>query len=473
MLAAAGAFALGSAVGLYFARLQRQRRRQPIDAYRGDDYTSLDPTTYFEQCRQQYDDMKLLYQPQSRGAASASSLAAADVPPSAALPSPSPPAALSLPSNVYVRPATLADLDAIAQLHFDAFNQFNLTVGLPPDWPTLEYCRDSIKHCIQHDYSLVAVRRNCALNATNSSNSSGGGGDDGEDEEIIASVFNNEENIGDSGGLVTGGPYAVRWGIQSSGIGRVLISMITSHSLAHGAQSIRIVQILPNTASFALYTSLGFESKELLVGCEGYMTDAAMRFERARAEQIGLQVRMMTLQDVEACDELHVKCNGVSRFSSLRNALKEDNADEPSRMMVCTDGKGRILSVSTQTSSLRGATVSCYARRCLTCCGRCIMCVLLLCSAFTSGIREFEFTVARSFDALRCLWSVAFAHHLQQDPERKSPPYIHVCARLYPQLVRWVQRTGVRIHRPLCMQVLGEWKPIDHQQFIYCPSICY
>jgi hypothetical protein len=94
-------------------------------------------------------------------------------------------------------------------------------------------------------------------------------------------------------------------------IGRRL--MQAAQQRAAAAESIRLLQDSFNTASLALYTSLGFDVAEQVALVAGVPAGPASG---------DVEVRALLAADLDACEQLHVAVHGFERTAELRDALE-------------------------------------------------------------------------------------------------------------------------------------------------------
>jgi predicted N-acetyltransferase YhbS len=216
-------------------------------------------------------------------------------------------AAATTRCSTHVRPIELADVDHAARIAFEAFAGIADRHGFPRDFPSVDAARALVDAFTRHPsiWGLVAER----------------------DGRIVGSNFLDER------GPVRGvGPITVDSAEQGGGVGRVLMEAALER--AAGARSVRLLQDSFNTASLALYASLGFEVAEqvvLVVGTPSFTCDDE-----------SLVVRPLDAGDIDACEQLCVAVHGFDRTAELRDALEASDL-EP----VVAHRGGRLVAYAT------------------------------------------------------------------------------------------------------------------------------
>ena len=193
-----------------------------------------------------------------------------------------------IPTGVKLRPGRPKDAPELGKICYDAFFAISNKHGYPCDFPSPEAAADVLKVLLNHPkfYSVVAESFG----------------------EIIGSNFLDER------GTVTGvGPITVQPNLQNTGVGRQLMLDVMKRSDSIGAAGIRLVQAAYHARSLALYTKLGFETRETLTNFAG---------EPPRKDVAGREVRGATEKDVQSCDELCRSVHGHSRSGDLADSIK-------------------------------------------------------------------------------------------------------------------------------------------------------
>src|SRR5919199_714071 len=204
--------------------------------------------------------------------------------------------------STVIRPARTEDADACGQICYDAFKAVNERHGFPSLFPSVEAATHRVSTFIHHPSFFGVIAETS---------------DDG---QIVGFSFLSERDP-----IRAVGPVAINPAIQSHGIGRRLMEAVLER--ARGARGVRLLQDAFNMQSLALYASLGFEAKELVVNLIGMPTSPPLP---------GWEVRSLTEADLPACAALHERVHGYPRTNELREAL---SAGPPGGSL--RDGQGR------------------------------------------------------------------------------------------------------------------------------------
>jgi len=208
--------------------------------------------------------------------------------------------------DLRLRPGRLEDAPELGRICYEAFNSISSKHGYPCDFPSAQIATEVMRGLLSHPkvYSVVAE--------------SGG--------KVLGSNFLDER------ATITGvGPITVDPAHQNSGIGRELMLDVMRRSNDIRAAGIRLVQAAYHTRSLALYTKLGFESREPLTNFIG---------SPSRKIVEGYEVRKAVEGDLQGCNNLCEFVHGHDRGGELAEAVKVSGA------MVVEHG-GRITGYST------------------------------------------------------------------------------------------------------------------------------
>lgn len=189
-------------------------------------------------------------------------------------------------TGVRLRPAAPSDHDAVARILYEAFAAIHDRHVFPRDFPTLESAAQLATSFIGHPAIWGVVAEH--------------------DGRIVGSNFVDER------GAIRGvGPITVDPDTQARGVGRRLMQAAIDRSA--DAAGIRLLQDSFNTASLALYASLGFRATDPVVVMNGRPTTGA---------PADIEVRPLTRADVPACEALSRSVLGFERTNELLDAIE-------------------------------------------------------------------------------------------------------------------------------------------------------
>jgi predicted N-acetyltransferase YhbS len=203
---------------------------------------------------------------------------------------------------VQLRAIDAADVEDVGRIAYEAFADIARRHGFPPDFPDVESARALAQGLAEHPtiWGTVAVRG----------------------DQVIGSTFLDERST------VRGvGPVTVDPSEQASGVGRLLMEATLDR--AGGAPSVRLLQDSFNTASLALYASLGFEVAEQTAVVAGVLRGA---------RDAHVEVRPLESGDLAACEQLALEVLGFERTIELGDAIRA-----PELVPVAAHRDGRLV----------------------------------------------------------------------------------------------------------------------------------
>ncbi|MBW4556385.1 MAG: GNAT family N-acetyltransferase [Trichormus sp. ATA11-4-KO1] len=191
----------------------------------------------------------------------------------------------SIGMELNIRTATNEDVASCGLILHLAFTQVNTAHGFSSEFPSTEIGIQAAQFFINHfSYDTIVAEYN---------------------EQVVGLCFLDKRSVVHGVAIVAVHPHA-----QGKAIGRRLMETVLVHSKK--ACSIRLLQHTFNTQSIALYTSLGFDVKELIVLLSG----------KPKGEiPIGYSVRQMMHEDLERCKALSESALGFDRTKELQDAL--------------------------------------------------------------------------------------------------------------------------------------------------------
>jgi predicted N-acetyltransferase YhbS len=188
--------------------------------------------------------------------------------------------------DLTLREPQLDDVEALAQIVFDAFGSIHDYHRFTRDFPNLEAALGMISAWVAHPkvWGVVAER----------------------DGRIVGSNFLDERDP------IRGvGPITIDPDSQDSGVGRKLMEAVVERG--KDAAGIRLLQDGFHMRSLSLYSSLGFDVTDPCVVMSG----------KPRSGPVdGVEVRPLTESDLDECGELCKKVHGFERTGSLRDSVQ-------------------------------------------------------------------------------------------------------------------------------------------------------
>jgi predicted N-acetyltransferase YhbS len=187
--------------------------------------------------------------------------------------------------DIHIRQVTPADAEACARIIYNAFTDIAAKHNFPADFPNFEAAAGLLNAFINHPklFGVVAEM----------------------DGKIVGSNFLDERDA-----IKGVGPITVDPACQCKGVGRKLMEAVIERG--RGAMGIRLLQEAYNRTSMALYTSLGFDTKEPIVIVVGKL---------AGEMSAGAQVVPMRQEHLDDCAELCNSVHGFDRINELRDAI--------------------------------------------------------------------------------------------------------------------------------------------------------
>lgn len=218
--------------------------------------------------------------------------------------------------RVTIRPAREADAPVCGRICYEAFSEIASGHHFPVDWKSEEVAVKVIEARLAHKltYGVVAEV----------------------DGRVAGSAFLKEYKPVGAIGPVTVAPR-----VQGAQVGRAMMENLLERARELGLAGTRLVQAAYNMHSLALYTKLGFQTRELLVCLHGNALVAGTR---------GYPVRIGREGDLEACAELCSRLHGYARREDLLEGLEL-------RSLTVVTREGRVTGYSTGVH-FRGHTVA-------------------------------------------------------------------------------------------------------------------
>ena len=219
------------------------------------------------------------------------------------------------PAGLTIRAGTSEDGEACGSICYEAFKAIADQHNFPPDWPSSEVAGGLLTPLLSRGdvYSVVAEV----------------------DGRVVGSNF-----LWENGTIAGLGPITIDPDTQNVAVGRRLMEDVLQRARERNIAGVRLVQAVYHNRSLALYTKLGFDTREPLSNLQG---------EAIEQEMPGYTVRSATEEDLDACNELCFKVHGHDRGPELLEAISQGRA-------AVVEHGGRISGYTTMVGFL-GHTV--------------------------------------------------------------------------------------------------------------------
>jgi GNAT superfamily N-acetyltransferase len=203
---------------------------------------------------------------------------------------------------VRLRSGTVDDTRECGRIIYEAFKSIADQHNFPPDFPSVEAATGVATMLLSHPgfYGMVAEL----------------------DGRIAGSNFLDERSV-----IAGIGPTTVDPAVMNRTIGRQLMQAVLDRATERRFPGVRLVQIAWHYRSLALYTKLGFDTRETLSAMQG--TPLARRIA-------GYDVRPASAEDLGACNELCLRVHGHDRGGDLLDAIQQGMANVVERQGTIT-----------------------------------------------------------------------------------------------------------------------------------------
>ena len=208
--------------------------------------------------------------------------------------------------KVVLRPGTTGDAKECGRIDYEAFKSIADQHNLPPDFPSVEVATEVVTMLLSHPgfYSVVAEL----------------------EVKIVGSNFLDERST-----IAGIGPVSVDPLVMNRTIGRRLMQAVLDRATERQFPGVRLLQVAWHYRSLALYTKLGFETRE---------TISAMQGKPLGLKIPGYGVRSAREEDRQACNQLCRRIHGHDRSGELLDGIRQGIANVVERM-------GRVTGYST------------------------------------------------------------------------------------------------------------------------------
>lgn len=194
--------------------------------------------------------------------------------------------------NIILRPGRPDDAETCGRICYEAFSAIADQHNFPHDFPDESAAIGLLSYLLARSdiYSVVAEV----------------------DGRITGSNFLWENAI-----IAGVGPVTVDPSVQNSDVGKQMMVDVMRRARERGFAGVRLLQAAYHNRSLALYTKLGFDTREPISTIQG---------QPLAVEIPGRPVRLATEDDLEGCNELCLRVHGFSRGSDLREAIDQGSA---------------------------------------------------------------------------------------------------------------------------------------------------
>lgn len=205
-----------------------------------------------------------------------------------------------------LRPGRPEDSTECGRILHDAFKSIADQHNFPPDFPSVEIAQGAVSRLLAHPafYAVVAEVEG----------------------RVVGSNFMDERSS-----IAGIGPISIDPPVMNLRIGRRLMQAVMARAGQRSFPGVRLVQIAYHYRSLALYTDLGFDTRETL---------SAMQGKPLGLKTPGYEVRKATEADLDACNQLCRVVHGHDRSGELHDAIQQRAANVVEHL-------GRITGYST------------------------------------------------------------------------------------------------------------------------------
>ena len=207
---------------------------------------------------------------------------------------------------VTIRRGAAGDAKECGRIAYEAFRSIAEQHNFPPDFPSVEIATQVVSLLLSHPgfYAVVAEL----------------------DGKVVGSNFLDERTT-----IAGIGPVSVDPSVMNRTIGRRLMQAVMDRGEERNVPGIRLVQIAWHFRSLALYTKLGFATRETLSLMQG--KPLALKIP-------GYDVRAAREADAAVCNQLCFRVHGHDRGGELLDAIQQ-------RKACIVERGGRITGYST------------------------------------------------------------------------------------------------------------------------------
>src|ERR671911_679477 len=272
-----------------------------------------------------------------------------------------------LATRLMLRVGRSEDAETCGLICYEAFKAIADEHNFPPDFPSPEVSGGLLTSLLSRGdlYRVVAEV----------------------DGRVVGSNF-----LWENGTIAGVGPITIDPAAQNVAVGRRLMEDVLQRARERRLAGVRLVQAAYHNRSLALYTKLGFDTREPLSNLQG---------ETIEQEIPGYTVRSATEEDLDACNEVCFKVHGHDRGPELLEAIRQGTA-------TVVEHGGRI-------------------------------------TGYTTMVGFFGYTVGESNEELKALIGAA--------PSFPGPGFLLPTRN--GEVLRWCLEHGLRVVQPMTLMSVG------------------
>ncbi len=195
--------------------------------------------------------------------------------------------------DLTLRAGRSEDAEECGSICYEAFKAISDQHNFPPDFPSPEVSGGLITSMLARGGEIYSVIAEV-------------------DGRVVGSNF-----LWENGTIAGVGPITIDPSAQNVAVGRRLMEDVLQRARERGIAGVRLCQAAYHNRSLALYTKLGFDTREPLSNLQG---------EAIEQEIPGYAVRSATEEDLEACNEVCFKVHGHDRGPELLEAIRQGTA---------------------------------------------------------------------------------------------------------------------------------------------------
>ena len=196
-------------------------------------------------------------------------------------------------AGLTLRTGRSEDAETCGSICYEAFKAIADQHNFPPDFPSPEVSGGLITSMLARGGEIYSVIAEV-------------------DGRVVGSNF-----LWENGTIAGVGPITIDPSAQNVAVGRRLMEDVLQRARERGIAGVRLCQAAYHNRSLALYTKLGFDTREPLSNLQG---------EAIGQEIPGYAIRSATEEDLDTCNEVCFKVHGHDRGPELLEAIRQGTA---------------------------------------------------------------------------------------------------------------------------------------------------